>query len=335
MRSESLALEAARPAAGGTLRPPGGQSPTPREAPGRAARRHGRRAWLRSAEARHQAWGYLFLAPMFVLLVVFKFIPMVQAFYLSLTNYDLLSAPRFIGLRNYLTLLGDPLFRQSVAVTAYYVFGTCVLLWLLALAMALVFNGRLPAKNALRTIYFLPAIVPVVVYAVIWQFMFHPYGLLNVGLQSFGLRPVQWLTDSRAVMPGFILAGLWRFVPYFMIIYLAGLQNIPHEYYEAAAIDGAAGAQAFRFVTLPLLRPTILLVIVVSLILMSKVFTNVLIITGGGPDGATRVLSLFIYQTGFQFFKMGLASAASIFLLLGTMTFTLLQLRLFREDARG
>jgi multiple sugar transport system permease protein len=299
------------------------------------AARARRRSWLRSAEARHQAWGYLFLAPMFVLLAVFKFIPMLQAFYLSLTSYDLLSPPRFVGLRNYLFLLEDPLFHQSVTVTAYYVFGTCILLWFLSLGMALLFTAPLPAKNVLRTMYFLPAIVPVVVYAVIWLFMFHPYGLLNVALRTVGLPAVHWLSDSRAVMPGFILAALWRFVPYFMVIYLAGLQNIPHEYYEAAAIDGAAGVQAFRFVTLPLLRPTILLVIVLSIILMSKVFTNVLIITAGGPDGATRVLSLFIYQTGFQFFKMGLASAASLFLLFGTMTFTLLQLRLFREDARG
>ena len=294
-----------------------------------------RRSWLRSAEARHQAWGYLFLAPMFVLLAVFKFIPMLQALYLSLTSYDLLSPPRFVGLRNYVFLLEDPLFHQSVGVTAYYVFGTCVLLWFLSLAMALVFNAPLPAKNVLRTMYFMPAIVPVVVYAVIWLFMFHPYGLLNVALHTLGLPAVHWLSDTRAVMPGFILAALWRFVPYFMVIYLAGLQSIPHEYYEAAAIDGAAGVHAFRFITLPLLRPTVLLVIVVSIIFMSKVFTNVLIITAGGPDGATRVLSLFIYQTGFQFFKMGLASAASIFLLLGTMAFTLLQLRLFREDARG
>jgi len=304
----------------------------------RAPRRGGQAAWgarLRSAEARHQAWGYLFLAPMFLLLVVFKFVPMLQALYLSLTNYDLLSPPHFVGLRNYATLLADPRFHQSVGVTVYYVFGTCVFIWVLSLAMALIFNAPLPGKNLLRTVYFLPAIVPVVVYAVIWLFMFHPYGLLNVALQTIGLRPVQWLSDTRAVMPGFILAALWRFVPYFMIIYLAGLQSIPHEYYEAAAIDGAAGGQAFRHVTLPLLRPTIVLVVVVSLILMSKVFTNVLIITGGGPDGATRVLSLFIYQTGFQFFKMGLASAASMFLLLGTMMFTLLQLRLFRDDARG
>ena len=293
------------------------------------------RLWLRSAEARHQAWGYLFLAPMFLLLVVFKFIPMVQAFYLSLTSYDLLSPPRFVGLRNYVTLLEDPLFHQSVGVTAYYVFGTCILIWILSLGMALIFNAPLPAKNVLRTIYFMPAVVPVVVYAIIWLFMFHPYGLLNVALNTLGLPAVHWLSDTRAVMPGFILAALWRFVPYFMIIYLAGLQNIPHEYYEAAAIDGAAGVHAFRFITLPLLRPTVLLVIVVSIIFMSKVFTNVLIITAGGPDGATRVLSLFIYQTGFQFFKMGLASAASIFLLFGTMAFTLLQLRLFREEARG
>jgi multiple sugar transport system permease protein len=294
-----------------------------------------RRPWLRSAEARHQAWGYVFLAPMFVLLVVFKFIPMLQAFYLSLTSYDLLSPPRFVGLRNYVSLLEDPLLHQSVRVTAYYVFGTCILIWFLSLGMALIFEAPLPAKNVLQTMYFLPAIVPVVVYAVIWLFMFHPYGLLNVVLRAVGLPAVHWLSDTRAVMPGFILAALWRFVPYFMVIYLAGLQNIPHEYYEAAAIDGAARAQAFRFVTLPLLRPTILLVIVVSIILMSKVFTNVLIITAGGPDGATRVLSLFIYQTGFQFFKMGLASAASLFLLFGTMAFTLLQLRLFREDGRG
>jgi multiple sugar transport system permease protein len=299
-----------------------------------AARVRGR-PWLRSAEARHQAWGYLFLAPMFLLLLVFKFIPMIQAMYLSLTNYDLLSPPKFVGLSNYAALLGDPLFHQSVAVTVYYVFGTCVFIWVLSLVAALVFNAPLPARNLLRTVYFLPAIVPVVVYAIIWLFLFHPYGLLNVALHAIGLPPVQWLADRRAVMPGFILAALWRFVPYFMIIYLAGLQNIPHEYYEAAAIDGAAGGQTFRYVTLPLLRPTILLVIVVSIIFMSKVFTNVLIITGGGPDGATRVLSLFIYQTGFQYFKMGAASAASMFLLFGTMVVTLLQLRIFRDDARG
>ena len=271
---------------------------------------------------------------MFLLLATFKFIPMFQAFYLSLTNYDLLSAPRFLGLRNYAELLGDRLFHQSVTATAYFVFGTCLPLWFLSLGLALVFNSKLPAKNVLRVLYFLPAVMPVVVYATVWRFLFHPYGLLNVALQQFGVAPVNWLGDSRATMPGFILSAEWRFVPYFMILYLAGLQNISHEYYEAAAIDGASGFQRFRSITLPLLQPTILLVVVVSLIFMSKVFTNVLIITGGGPNGVTRVLSLFIYETGFQFFKMGLASAASIFLLLGMVVFTLLQLRMFRDGHR-
>jgi len=290
---------------------------------------------LRSREARHQTWGYLFLLPMFLLLVVFKFVPMIQALWLSLTDYDLLTEPKFVGLRNYTYLLTDPLFHQSVGATLYYVFGTCIPLWILALGLALVFNTRLPVKNLLRSAYFMPAVMPVVVYAVIWRFMFHPYGLLNVGLEQVGIAPINWLADARAIMPGFILSSEWRFVPYFMIIYLAGLQNVPQEYQEAASIDGASTLQRFRYITLPLLRPTILLVVVISIIQMSKVFVNVLIISGGGPNGVTRVLPLFIYQTGFQFFKMGLACAASIFLLLGVLVFTLAQLRLFRDESKG
>jgi ABC-type sugar transport system permease subunit len=290
---------------------------------------------LRSRRARHQLWGYVFLLPMLGLLIVFKFIPMVRALYLSLTSYDLLSPPRFVGLRNYATLFQDPLFHKSVWVTTYYVLGTCVPLWGFALALALVLNRPLPARSALRLAYFLPAIVPPVVHAIIWRFLFHPYGLLNRGLMTLGLPAIAWLADSRAVLPGFILANQWRFVPYFMIVYLAGLQSIPAEYYEAASIDGASPGQRFRHITLPLLRPTILLVMVASIILMSKVFTSVLIVSNGGPDGASRVLSLFIYQTAFQYFKMGLACAAAVCLLLGTMGFALFQIRLFRNPERG
>ena len=289
---------------------------------------------MRSSAARQQIWGYLFLAPMFLLLVVFKFVPMLQAFWLSLTDYDLLTEPKFVGLRNYVFLLTDPLFHQSVGATVYYVFGTCAPLWVLALGLALVFNTRLPAKNLLRSAYFMPAVMPVVVYAVIWRFMFHPYGLLNIGLEHVGIAPIDWLADARAIMPAFILSSEWRFVPYFMIIYLAGLQNVPVEYLEAAAIDGASTLQRFRYITLPLLKPTILLVVVISIIQMSKVFANVLIMSGGGPNGVTRVLPLFIYQTGFQFFKMGLACAASIFLLLGVLVFTVVQVQLFRDEPR-
>jgi multiple sugar transport system permease protein len=283
----------------------------------------------------HRLWSYLFLLPILVLLIMFKFLPMLRALYLSFTSYDLLNPPRFVGLQNYLTLIHDPLFHQSVGATVYYVLGTCIPVWFVSLALALALDAALPAGSLLRLMLVIPAVVPVVVYATIWRFMLHPYGLVNTGLQAIGLPAINWLADSRAIMPGVILASEWRFVPYFMVIYLAGLQGIPREYHEAAAIDGASRWERFRFVTLPLLRPMILLVVVVSMVLTSKVFTNVLIISGGGPDGATRVLSLFIYQTGFQYLKMGLASAASMLLLLATLAFTLVQLRLLREDTRG
>jgi ABC-type sugar transport system permease subunit len=206
--------------------------------------------------ARPQLWGYAFLLPMLALLIVFKVVPMGRAVYLSLTSYDLLSPPRYVGLRNYAALWQDPLFHQSARVTLYYVLGTCVPLWGLALLLALVLNRSWPARGALRLAYFLPAVVPHVVHAIIWRFLFHPYGLLNRGLETLGLPAIAWLADSRAIVPGFILANLWRFAPYFMVVYLAGLESIPAEYYEAASIDGASPGQQFRHITLPLLRPT-------------------------------------------------------------------------------
>ena len=287
---------------------------------------------LSSGGVRKQVWGYAFLLPMLSLFVVFKFYPMLQAFWLSLNDYDLLSPPKFVGLRNYTSLLADPLFRQSAGATAYYVLGVCVPLWVLSLGLALVFNQAIPAKSFFRLAYFMPVIMPAIVVAIIWKFMYHPYGLVNTTLQAVGLPRIDWLADSTAVMPAFILAGEWRLIPYFMIIYLAGLQGIPQEYYEAAAIDGASAIQRFFTITLPLLRPTTVLVIVVSVILTSKVFVNALVITNGGPNGATRVLPLFIYQNGFTFFKMGVASAASMFLLLVLMVFTVIQLRLFASE---
>jgi len=281
--------------------------------------------------ARHQLWAYVFLSPMVALLVTFKLVPMIQAFRLSLTSYDLLTPPRFVGFANYVALMSDARFLKSAGVTLYYTFGTCIPVWFLSLGLALVFNQVFPARNYLRLAYFLPAIVPVIVFAMIWRFLFHPYGLLNVALEQVGLPGVDWLTSSAAVIPGFILASEWRFVPYFMVVYLAGLQNIPQELNEAASIDGADARQRFRYITLPLLRSTILLVMVVSIIMQSKAFTNVLVISGGGPNGASTVIGLFIYQTAFQFFQMGVATAASMLLLAGIMILTILQMWVFRD----
>jgi ABC-type sugar transport system permease subunit len=165
--------------------------------------------------------------------------------------------------------------------------------------------------------------------------MFHPYGVLNAGLDALHLPTVSWLTEPGSVVPALILATDTRLIPFFMIIYLTAILNIPKDYLEAAAIDGAGRIQRFWYITLPLLRPTVLLVVVVSIISLSKVFTSVLILTGGGPDGASRVIPMFIYQMGFEFFKMGRASAASMFLLVGLMIFTIIQLRLFKDDPKA
>jgi len=140
--------------------------------------------------ARHNLWAYVFLSPMLALLVVFKLVPMIEAFRLSLTSYDLLTPPRFVGFANYASLMSDPRFLKTVGVTLYYTFGVCVPVWFLSLGLALVFNQALPGRNYLRLAYFLPAIVPVIVFSMIWKFLFHPYGLLNVGLERLGLPAV-------------------------------------------------------------------------------------------------------------------------------------------------
>jgi multiple sugar transport system permease protein len=276
-------------------------------------------------------WAYAFLAPILILLIGFKFVPMLRAIQISFTNYDLLSPPKFVGLNNYAILLTDPRFQQSVGVTLYYMFGTALPLWVLSLAAALAFNQKFPLRRWLRVAFFVPSIMPYVVFGTVWAFLFHPYGLINVGLQAVGLPAVQWLSNPSAVVPGFILATDWRSVPYYMIVFLAGLQNVPTELYEAAAIDGANAVQRFWYITMPLLKPTIVLVMVVSLIFLSRSFTTAYVMTGGGPNGASTVVGLYIYQAAFSQFRMGIASAASVMLLLGTLLLTAVQLRLFRD----
>ena len=153
--------------------------------------------------------------------------------------------------------------------------------------------------------YFLPIAMSQIVVAMVWKFMYHPYGLVNTILEFFWVGRINWLTSEATALPALIVIGIWRGIPLFAVLYLAGLQAIPKEYYEAAAIDGAGPLQRFLYVTVPLLRPTILLVIVMSLLSAVKVFLNPLVMTEGGPDGTTRVLPYFIYETGFAYFRMG------------------------------
>lgn len=273
----------------------------------------------------------LFLSPALTYFTLFKFYPMLQAALISLFDYDLLSPPRYVGLYNFALLLTDTTFHRAIAASFFYVAGVAIPVWVVALGFALIFNRPGRTRQFYRLLYFLPAVSSVVVAAIVWKFLFNPLGLVNAFLSSFGVDQVNWLTRLDTAMWALIIVGIWRTTPYFMIVYLAGLKGVPQEYYEAAAIDGANDWQCFRYITLPLLQPTIALVVIVTVILGLRHFINPLIMTGGGPAGTTRVLPLLIYETGFQFTRMGLASAMSMVFFAIVMVFTVLQLRIFRR----
>lgn len=294
-----------------------------------AAPRAPRRLLRLNVTAKQALFGYAILLPTAAILLVFRFLPMLQAFWISLHEYDLIRPARFVGLANFIDLLWDPLFLNSARVSVAYVVFSCVPVWVLSLALAVLFNREIRAKNLFRSAAFMPVVMPMVVNALVWTFMYHQDGVVNTILGWFGIDPVPWLRSSTWALWAVIVIGIWRATPYYMVIFLAGLQAIPNEYYEAAKIDGADAWTEFRHITLPLLKPTTLLVMVMSVIVAMKVFAVPLIMTGGGPADSTRVLPLFIYQTAFEFFKMGRAAAMSVFLFAAVMVFTLFQIRLF------
>lgn len=280
-------------------------------------------------------FGYAILLPTLAIIIIFRFLPMLQAFLISFTEYDLLREPRFIGLDNFVDLIQDPQFLNSARLSVTYVVMSVVPVWVLSLGLAVLFDRKIFAKNIFRSAAFMPVVMPAVVNAVVWTFMYQQDGVVNTILGWFGVDPIPWLKSSAWALWAVIIIGIWRATPYYMVIFLAGLQAIPEEYYEAAQIDGASAWAQFRHITLPLLKPTTLLVMVMSVIVAMKVFAVPLIMTGGGPADATRVLPLFIYQTAFEFFKMGRAAAMSMFLFAAVMIFTVFQIRLFSrgEDA--
>jgi len=275
--------------------------------------------------------GFFFVLPALIHLTVFKFYPLIEAFQLSFYRYDLMSPPVFIGLANYQALWDNPLFHQSFWVSATYMFGVALPEWFLALGLALLLNRQIPGRSLIRLAYFFPIAMSQIVVAMVWKFMYHPHGLVNTILEFFWIGRINWLSTEETALPALIIIGIWRGIPLFAVLYLAGLQSIPKEYYEAAAIDGAGPLQRFLHITVPLLLPTILLVIVMSLLSAVKVFLNPLVMTEGGPNGTTRVLPYFIYETGFAYFRMGEAAAASMVLFAFVFVLTLINLRLLRR----
>jgi multiple sugar transport system permease protein len=278
------------------------------------------------------AWaGFFFVLPALIHIAVFKVYPLLQALRLSFYRYDLLTPPVFTGLANYQALWENPLFHQSFWVSVKYMFGVSIPEWFLALALALLLDRAMPGRSIIRLAYFFPIAMSQIVVAMVWKFMYHPHGLVNTILAFFGVDRINWLSTEATALPALILIGIWRGVPLFAVIYLAGLQAIPKDYHEAAMMDGASAFQRFIHITLPLLSPTVLFVMVISLLSAVKVFLNPLVMTGGGPNGTTRVLPYFIYETGFTYFRMGEAAAASTVLFVFVFALTLILLRLLRR----
>jgi multiple sugar transport system permease protein len=291
-----------------------------------------RATWLRPAARRSSPvkkarYGLLFVSPAIVFFGVFYVFPLAWALYISFTDWNLLRDPTYVGLDNYRALLDDREFRNSIKVTFYYVFGTVVPIWVLALGLALVFNRSFRFRQFYLAAYYVPAVISLFVWCLLWLLVYQPsWGLMTLVTRPLGFEYVRWLNDPDLTMPSLILLSVVKGTPAYMIIYLAGLRGIPPEYHEAAAIDGAGAVRRFLDITLPLLRPVMLYVGVISIIVAFQVFTPAYILTRGAPG--TRVLPMFIFENAFEFLKMGYASAASMLLLLMLLGLTLIQFRL-------
>lgn len=273
------------------------------------------------------------ILPSVLFFCVFVFYPVGNAFYVSLTSWDLVSPPRFIGLRNYQRLLTDANFLHSAWVTVYY---SAVLLLFelpISLGLAILLDRKIKGRGFYQAVIFTPAVLTLVVVALLWRVVLAPVGgLFEVFTAPFGLSGMQWLNDRHLAMPAVIVVSLWKNVGYYMVIFLAGLQAIPASYYEAAQLDGAGRWQLFRYVTLPLLRPFLLFVMVVSVIKASQAFSLFYALTNGGPANATKVIPYLIYDTAFGFNRMGYASAMAMLMFLALLVLTAIQFRMLRPQ---
>ena len=271
---------------------------------------------------------YLFISPWLAGFIVFVAGPMLATLVLSFTQWDLLTPPKLVGVANFAKLVGDdPLFWQALKVSGIYSFVGIPLHITFAFVVAILLNQNIRAVALIRTIYYMPSVLSGVAVAILWLWIFNPsFGPVNLLLKLIGVQGPLWFGSQTWALPALIVVSLWG-VGGAMIIFLAGLQGIPTALYEAAAIDGANGWQRFWAVTVPMISPVLFFNVVMGIITSFQAFTNAYVMTRGGPDYATLMYVLYLYQNGFQFFEMGYASALAWVLFLIILAFTLLVFR--------
>src|SRR5919201_2213582 len=296
-------------------------------AAGRAAARQGYGGL--SLARQEELIAYAFILPSFLGFVVFLVVPMLFSLGISFYDWELLTPPQFVGIKNFQTLIADHVFTQVVVNTVYYTLGLVPMNLVVSLGLAVWLNTKLRGLTFYRSAFFLPVVTVTVAVALIWRWMYEPrFGIIDAALRAIGLPGPLWLGDERWAMPAIIIMSVWKGFGYNMVLFLAGLQGIPVSIYEAAMIDGASAWQRFWRITLPLLSPVIFLAVVLTVISSFQVFDQAYVMTRGGPANATNTIVLYIYQNGFEYFRMGYASAIAWVLFGVIFIFTLLQMRL-------
>ncbi len=285
------------------------------------------RDFLGSNRGREAVEAYILILPTIIGLIVFTASPVLASLYYSFTRWNLLSTPKWQGFDNYIELLTeDPLFWITIKNTGFYVLGTVPTGTVLALLLAIALNQKIRFVAVFRTIYFLPVVSSVVAISVLWLWLYQSdFGLVNELLRALGFRGVRWLSSVTWAMPAIIIMSIWHGLGYNIVIFIAGLQGIPQDYYEAATVDGANSWHKFVNITIPLLSPVTFFVLTLSVINSFQVFAQAYVMTRGGPVNATKTIVYYLFQQGFENFHMGYASALAYVLFVIIVSLTLFQ----------
>lgn len=292
------------------------------------------------SKLNRQKVSYLFIALPATLFFIFQLAPLFVSFYWSFTRFDVIHSPRFVGLDNYINILfHDKLFWKAVRNTVIYVVGCVPIGVCMSLVLAVAIDQKIKFKNFFKSIFFLPTVTAIVAVSVIWKWLYagEKYGLLNFMIMKLGFHPIDWLASPTWILPSIMIMSIWAGVGYNMILFLAGLQTIPQTMYEAAEIDGAGFWAKFLNVTLPLLKPTIVFVTMMSLIFSFQVFEQVYIMTGGqggigGVLNSGLTIVAYLYDKGFQKFQMGYASALAYIIFVWIFALTMLSKRFMKTN---
>mgnify|MGYP001461290052 CR=1 FL=1 len=277
--------------------------------------------------------GILFVLPAFILLLVFVFIPMARAFYYSFTDYMLVSGSKtFVGFKNYVNLLQDSKFIASIKHTFYFAIIVIPVQSAIALGLALLVKPQYKYTGFFRTAFFVPVVISTAVAGTVFKLIYNrDFGLLNVLLGAVGIPKISFLSNADIAMNGVIILGIWKAAGFFMVVFLAGLNNVPHDLYESASVDGASKVKQFFYITLPLLKRTTAFVIIITTIDAIKLSGLVFVLTNGGPNSSTETIVYFIYKTAFEQMKMGYASAAAFILFFMILIISVFQMFFLRS----